>query len=140
MLVDVGPRGATTAGFGTEPDVVIALDVTPAGDVPEVKAMPIALGKGPAIKVKDTRMIAHPGVRRWLVNAAEAYEIPYQLEVLELGSTDASAVQVSRAGVPAGAVSIPSRYVHQPSQMIDYDDVQATVRLLVNALSGPVNV
>ncbi len=137
---EVGLRGAATAGFGIDPDIVIALDVTPTGDVPEVKSMPVALGKGPAIKIKDTRMLAHPGVRRWLVNTAEAYEIPYQLEVLELGSTDAAAVQTSRTGVPAGAISIPSRYVHQPSQMVDYDDVQATVRLLVNALSGPVDI
>lgn len=137
---EVGLRGATTAAFSVEPDLVLALDVTPTGDVPEVKSMSMALGKGPAIKVKDTRMLAHPGVRRWLVNTAEAYEIPYQLEVLELGSTDAAAVQTSRAGVPAGAVSIPSRYVHQPSQMVDYDDVQNTVRLLVNALSGSISL
>lgn len=137
---EVGLRGATTAAFGVEPDVMLALDVTPTGDVPEIKSMPVALGKGPAIKVKDTQMLAHSGVRRWLVNTAEAYEIPYQLEVLELGSTDAAAVQTSRAGVPAGAVSIPSRYVHQPSQMVDYDDVQNSVRLLVNALSGSVEV
>jgi endoglucanase len=137
---EVGLRGATTAGFGVEPDIVIALDVTAAGDIPEVKVSPAALGKGPAIKVKDTRMIAHPGVRRWLVNVAEAYEIPYQLEVLELGSTDAAAIQISGAGVKAGTISIPSRYVHQPAQMVDYDDVQNCVRLLVNALCGTVEV
>jgi tetrahedral aminopeptidase len=136
---EVGLRGATTAAFGVEPDVMLALDVTAAGDIPEVKVKPSVLGKGPAIKVKDTRMIAHPSVRRWLINTAEAYEIPYQLEVLELGSTDAAAVQISRAGVPAGAISIPSRYVHQPSQMVDYDDVINCVRLLVNALSGQIN-
>jgi tetrahedral aminopeptidase len=132
---EVGLRGATTAAFGVEPDVMLALDVTAAGDIPEVKVKPSVLGKGPAIKVKDSRMIAHPGVRRWLIRTAEAYEIPYQLEVLELGTTDAAAAQISRAGVPAGAISIPSRYVHQPSQMVDYDDVINCVRLLVNALS-----
>jgi endoglucanase len=137
---EVGLRGAATAGFGVEPDVVIALDVTAAGDIPEVKVSPSALGQGPAIKIKDVRMIAHPGVRRWLVRTAEAYEIPYQLEILELGSTDAAAVQISRAGVRAGTISIPSRYVHQPSQMVDYDDVQNCVRLLVNALGGPIEV
>jgi len=92
------------------------------------------------VKVLDRRMIAHSGVRRWLVNTAQSYDIPYQLEVLEFGSTDAAAMQTSRAGVPAGAISIPSRYIHTPVQMVDYDDVQNTVRLLVNALSGPVDV
>ncbi|MFZ1756160.1 MAG: M20/M25/M40 family metallo-hydrolase [Caldilineaceae bacterium] len=137
---EVGLRGAGTAAFGVEPDVALALDVTLTGDMPESYTMDVALGKGPAVKVLDRRMIAHPGVRRWLVNSAEAFDIPYQLEVLEFGSTDAAAMQLSRAGVPAGALSIPSRYIHTPVQMVDYDDVQNTVRLLVNALSGPVDV
>lgn len=137
---EVGLRGATTAAFGVEPDVALALDVTVTGDMPEAHTMEVALGKGPAVKVLDKRMIAHPGVRRWLVNTAQAYDIPYQLEVLEYGSTDAAAMQTSRAGAPAGALSIPSRYIHTPVQMVDYGDVQNTVRLLVNALSGPVDV
>lgn len=137
---EVGVRGAKVSGFSVDPDLVLALDVTAAGDLPEVKVSPSALGAGPAIKVKDTYMLADLGVRRWLVRTAEAYDIPYQLEILELGGTDASAVQTSRAGVRAGAVSIPSRYVHQPSQMVDYDDVQNCVRLLVNGLSGVVEV
>ena len=137
---EVGTRGAKVSGFGVEPDLALAIDVTAAGDLPEVKVSPSALGAGPAIKVMDTYMLADLGVRRWLVRTAEAYDIPYQLEVLELGGTDASAIQTSRAGVRVGAVSIPSRYVHQPSQMIDYDDVQNCVRLLVNALSEAVAV
>lgn len=137
---EVGLRGATTAAFGVEPDVALALDVTLTGDMPESHTMEVALGKGPAVKVLDRRMIAHPGVRRWLVRTAEAYEIPHQLEVLEFGSTDAAAMQISRGGTPAGALSIPSRYIHTPVQMVDYDDVQNSVRLLVNALSGPIDI
>ena len=137
---EVGLRGAGTAAFGVEPDVALALDVTLTGDMPEAHTMEVSLGKGPAVKVLDKGMIAHPGVRRWLVNTAQAFDIPYQLEVLEFGSTDAASMQISRSGAPAGALSIPSRYIHTPVQMVDYDDVQNTVRLLVNALSGPVDV
>ncbi len=137
---EVGLRGAATAAYGVEPDVALALDVTLTGDMPEAHTMEVSLGKGPAVKVLDKRMIAHPGVRRWLVNTAQAFDIPYQLEVLEFGSTDAAAIQISRSGVPTGALSIPSRYIHTPVQMVDYDDVQNSVRLLVNALSGPVDV
>lgn len=137
---EVGLRGATTATFGVQPDVALALDVTLTGDMPEIETMAVSLGEGPAIKVKDRRMLAHPGVKQWLVNTAQSYEIPYQLEVLVHGSTDAAAMQLSREGVPTGAISIPSRYIHTPTQMVDYDDVQNTVRLLVNALSGPVEV
>lgn len=131
---EVGTRGAATAGYGLEPEIILAIDVTATGDFPQATPMEVALGKGPAIKVMDRRMISHPKIRGWLENTARANDIPYQLEVLEFGSTDASAVQVSRAGVPAGTVSIPCRYVHTPSQMADYNDACGAVRLLVSAL------
>ena len=111
---EVGARGATTAGYGLEPEIILAIDVTATGDFPQATPMEVALGNGPAIKIMDRRMIAHPKVRGWLESTAQAQDIPYQLEVLEYGSTDASAVQISRAGVPAGTVSIPCRYVHTP--------------------------
>ena len=132
---EVGARGATTAGYGLAPEIVLAIDVTATGDFPQATPMEVALGKGPAIKIMDRRMITHPAVRRWLESTAQAHDLPYQLEVLEYGSTDASAVQISRAGVPAGTISLPCRYVHTPSQVADYNDARNAVRLLVNALS-----
>lgn len=133
---EVGARGARTAGYALEPEVVLAIDVTATGDFPEAHPMDVSLGKGPAIKVMDRGMIAHPGVRRWLEDAARQNDLPYQLEVLELGSTDASTVQVGRGGVPAGAVSIPCRYVHTPSQVADCGDARLAVDLLVKALGA----
>ena len=133
---EVGARGATAAGYGLDPEIVLAIDVTATGDFPQATPMEVALGKGPAIKIMDRRMISHPTVRRWLETTAQAHDLPYQLEVLEIGSTDASAVQISRAGVPAGTISIPCRYVHTPSQVADYNDAGNAVRLLVNALSS----
>jgi putative aminopeptidase FrvX len=59
--------------------------------------------------------------------------------VLEGGTTDARAIQMARAGVPAGCLSIPCRYVHTPSEMVDYEDVQNSVKLMVALLSAPVN-
>ena len=69
---------------------------------------------------------------------AEAQGIPYQLEVLLGGTTDARAIQVSREGVPAGCLSIPCRYVHTPSEMVDYNDVTNAVKLLIAMLQGPI--
>ncbi len=128
---EVGVRGATVAAFGVEPDVGLAVDVTPAFDVPEFKKPAIHLGSGPAIKVMDSGLLAHPGVKDWMVRTAEGLGLSYQLEVLERGGTDAQAIQRSRAGVPAGCLSIPCRYVHSPSEMVDYGDVQGAVQLLV---------
>jgi endoglucanase len=96
--------------------------------------MAVKLGEGPAVKVQDWGMIAHPRVRKLMVERAKAADIPYQLEVLERGTTDAAAMQLTRAGVPAGCLSIPCRYVHSPSEMVDEGDVENGVRLLLEIL------
>jgi endoglucanase len=135
---EVGLRGARTSAYGIEPDIAIAVDVTTTGDTPESKPMAVKLGEGPAVKVQDGGMIAHPKVRRLLVERAEEAGIPYQLEVLERGTTDAAAVQLVRAGVPAGCLSVPCRYVHSPSEMVDEGDVENAVRLLLEVLQKPL--
>ncbi len=137
---EVGLRGATTSTYGIQPDLGISVDVTRTGDTPEAHPMAVSLGAGPAIKVKDGRMLAHPAVKDLLVRTAEELGIPYQLEVLERGTTDAAAIQISREGVPAGCLSIPCRYVHTPSEMVDYNDVANAVKLLVAVLSRPIEL
>lgn len=137
---EVGLRGATTAAFGIDPELALAVDVTRTGDTPKGLKMEVALGKGPAVKVRDSGMLADPRVVRWMVNTAESAGIPYQLEVLEGGTTDARAMQLTRAGVPAGCLSIPTRYIHSPSEMVDINDVRQSVRLLVELLSKPINL
>lgn len=137
---EVGLRGATTSAYAAQPDLAIAVDVTTTGDTPEARTMAVSLGQGPAIKVKDRGMLAHPAVRELLVATADELGISYQLEVLEAGTTDAMAIQVSREGVPTGVLSIPSRYVHTPSQMVDYTDVENAVKLLVGLLSKPIDL
>lgn len=135
---EVGTRGALVSAYGVEPDVALAIDVTKTGDTPEAKPMAVSLGQGPAIKIMDTGFIAHTGVKEWMIATAERLGLPYQREVLTGGSTDARAMQLVRGGVPAGCFSIPCRYIHTPSEMVDYGDVQNAVKLLVGLLSGPV--
>ena len=136
---EVGTRGAMTAAFGIEPDVGIAVDVTLSGDTPEPAVrMAISLGQGPAIKVKDGGMLATPWVKDWMIATAEAAKLPYQLEVLTGGTTDARAVQTTRAGIPSGCLSIPCRYVHSPSETVHVEDVRHGVKLLTAMLSGDV--
>jgi endoglucanase len=137
---EVGLRGATTAAFGIDPHLGLAVDVTATGDTPKDFKMDVSLGKGPAVKVRDGGMLTDPRVVGWMARTAEESRLPYQLEILEGGTTDARAIQVSRAGVPVGCLSIPCRYIHSPSEMVDYGDVQNAVRLLVALLSGPVDL
>jgi tetrahedral aminopeptidase len=136
---EVGTRGATTSAFGIDPDLGLSADVTLTGDTPKDRPMAVSLGKGPAVKVKDGGMLADPRIVEWMCSTAEKKRIPYQREVLEGGTTDARAIQMARAGVPAGCLSIPCRYVHTPSEMVDYEDVQNSVKLMTALLSAPVN-
>ena len=131
---EVGLIGARTSAYGIEPDLAIAVDVTLTGDTPEAKPMAVELGQGPAIKVQDSGMIAHPEVRDLLVKRAEEAGIPYQMEVLVGGTTDAAAMQLVHAGVPSGCISVPCRYVHSPSEMVDEGDVENSVELLLEVL------
>ena len=139
---EVGVRGATTAAFGIDPDLGLAVDVTGTGDTPRRNKvrMAVSLGKGPAIKVRDGGMLADRRVVDWMVRGAEKLGMPYQMEILEGGSTDARAMQLTRAGIPAGCLSIPCRYVHSPSEMVDFEDVQNAVRLLVELVSHPIKL
>jgi tetrahedral aminopeptidase len=136
---EVGTRGATTSAFGIDPDVGLAVDVTLTGDTPKSRPMAVSLGQGPAVKVKDSGMLADPRIVEWMCSTAEKRRIPYQREVLDGGSTDARAIQMVRSGVPAGCLSVPCRYVHSPSEVVDYQDVLNSVKLLAALLSGPIN-
>jgi tetrahedral aminopeptidase len=139
---EVGVRGATTAAFGIDPDLGVAVDVTGTGDTPRRSKvrMDVSLGKGPAIKVRDGGMLADRRVVDWMLKGAEQLSLPYQMEILEGGSTDARAMQLTRAGIPAGCLSIPCRYIHSPSEMVDYSDVQNAVTLLIELVSHPVKL
>lgn len=137
---EVGLRGAVTAAYGVDPEVGLAVDVTRTGDTPMGIKMEVALGNGPAIKVRDSSFIADPRVVKWMVDEAKAQKLPYQMEVLEAGGTDGAAIQRARAGVPAGCLSIPCRYIHSPSEMVDREDVENAVKLLVGLLGKPISL
>jgi endoglucanase len=135
---EVGFRGSQPAAFGIDPDLGIAVDVTTTGDVPKSR-MAVALGKGPAIKIRDAGMLSSPTVVEWMIQTAEKNKIPYQREVLELpATTDARNIQVTRAGVPTGCISIPCRYVHSPSEMIDLSDLENALKLLLKLVENPL--
>jgi len=136
---EVGLRGARTAAYHIDPDLGIAIDVTLTGDTPKAPRMDVSLGKGAAIKVKDSAIITHPKVKDLLVRLATQHNIPYQLEILESGGTDAGAIHLTKAGVPSGTISVPCRYVHSPSEMVDMDDVQNCVDLVVAVCQDPLS-
>ena len=128
---EIGLFGARTAAFEVRPDIAIAVDVTHATDAPGVDEKELGaspLGSGPVIGRGST---LSPKVFELLVEAAEAEGIEHSISASGRGtSTDADVLQISRAGIPTGLVSIPLRYMHSPVEMVDLADVEATIALL----------
>lgn len=127
---EVGLRGARTAAYAINPDMALAVDITDTGDTPEAEAMAVKLGGGAAVKVMDYSVICSGEVRTLLSELAEKNGIKYQLEIMTDGGTDAGVIHFSGAGVKTGGISIPTRYVHSPSEMIDINDLNACIDLL----------
>lgn len=136
---EVGLKGAKASAYSLGPDCAIATDVTIPGDHPGIdqKDVPLEMGKGPIITIVDGSgrgLIASPAMVRWLCDTAEASDIPVQLEVGSGGTTDATAIHLERGGIPSTTLSIASRYIHSPVEVVDIRDIEQGVRLLVEAL------
>jgi len=129
---EVGLRGARVSGFSVHPKIGIALDTTLAVDVPGVSAGEriTELGKGVAIKLTDSASISHPALVREMKRIAKERGIPYQLEILPRGGTDAGAIQLAQEGVAAITLSLPTRYVHSVVETAAKDDIEAAIDLL----------
>jgi len=128
---EIGIRGATTSAYGIDPHVGIAIDVTHASDYPGMNKNilgEVSLGKGPAVSVGAN---INPMVFTLLKQAAENTKTNIQIEAAPRATgTDANAIQTTRAGVAAGLISIPNRYMHTQNEVISLKDVDDSVKLI----------
>ncbi len=136
---EVGLRGAKVAAYAMNPDIAIAIDSTPANDLPswdgeENSAYNTHLGAGPAIYIADGGTLSDPRLVRFLIETAEAQGLPYQIRQPGGGTTDGSAIHRARAGVPTVSVSISSRYAHTSTLIARTEDWQNSLSLLYHAL------
>lgn len=136
---EIGLRGARVAAHTFQPHLGIAIDSTPAHDLPryderENTAYNTRLGKGPAIYVADGATFSDPRLVRFFIRTAEKHGIPYQIRQPGGGGTDAGAIQRARAGVPVVSISVPGRYPHTPATLCRMEDWENTLRLLSQAL------
>ncbi len=136
---ELGLRGAKAAAYSIEPDLGIALDITGSGDTPGANRFAVSLGKGAAIKARDNSIVVNPKVKNLMIDTAVRNNIDYQIEVLEFGSTDAGAIHLSREGVLSGVISVPTRYIHSPNEMIYKNDVVSCIYLLSGILEGDLD-
>ena len=138
---EIGGRGARVAAHRFNPDLAIALDSTPAYDLPvwddsENTAYNCRLGAGPAIYIADSATLSDPRLVRHLAQTAEAAGIPFQFRQPGGGGTDAGAIHRTRAGVPSVSISVPGRYAHTAVMISRLADWEATLALLHAALAG----
>lgn len=127
---EVGLRGAQVAALNIQPNVALALDTTIAYD--EITK----LGSGPGIKIMDSSVICNTKVVSFMKSVAEKNKIPFQAEIMQGGGTDTSVLQKMVAGgAMAGAVSIPTRYLHQVIETVHKDDVDNSIKLLTQIVA-----
>lgn len=128
---EIGTRGAMTAAYSENPHIAIAVDVGHATDSPDCDPRKYGSFKQGAGPIVCRGPNINPFVFDRIVEVAEKAKIPYQIEADPRPTgTDARAIQVARQGIATGLISIPLRYMHTPSEMVDLEDVEHTVQLL----------
>ena len=137
---EIGGRGAQVAAYAFHPDLAIAVDSTPAYDLPawddsENTLYNTRLGAGPAIYTMDRGTISDPRLIRHFVQAGESAGLPFQLRQPGGGGTDAGAIHRQLEGIPSVSISVPGRYAHSAAGLARIADWESTLRLLHAGLS-----
>jgi endoglucanase len=136
---EVGIRGANVAAHNINPDFGIALDTTIAYDVPGAAPHErvTELGKGAAIKIMDASVICDYRMISFMKDIAEKNYVKWQHEILTAGGTDTAGVQrMGKNGAISGAISIPTRHLHQVIEMAHKEDIQSCINLLKASLKN----
>jgi len=134
---EVGIRGASVSSLEINPDFGFGLDTTIAFDVPGAAEHEkiTELGKGTAIKIMDSQTICDYRMVNYMREVADKHKITWQNELLPAGGTDTAGIQrMAAGGSIVGAVSIPTRHIHQVIEMAHKDDIQGSIDLLKNCL------
>ncbi|NLE45865.1 MAG: M42 family metallopeptidase [Chloroflexi bacterium] len=130
---EIGLKGATTATYGIGPDLAIALDVTFGAQPGAADTDTFPLGEGPTLGIGPN---FHPKFTDYIRQLADRHEFPYHIEATPgVSGTDAWAIQVALEGIPTALLSLPIRYMHQPIELLDTQDIERTGRLLATIIA-----
>ncbi len=134
---EVGLRGAGVAAHAVKPDMAFVLEGTICDDLPKKDDVSptTVLGAGPALSVMDRSVIYDARLNRLITKTADELGIPYQFKQPGIGGTDGGSINLSEAGVPVAALSVPCRYIHSPAAILSKKDYQNTIRLLRETLA-----
>lgn len=132
---EVGLRGAQTAANMIQPDIFYALDASPANDASGDKTQFGQLGKGALLRIYDRTMVTHRGMREFILDTAETYNIPYQYFISQ-GGTDAGRVHTSNSGIPSAVIGVCARYIHTHASILHVDDYAAAKELITKLVKA----
>ncbi|GAX89734.1 M42 family metallopeptidase [Effusibacillus lacus] len=129
---EIGLRGAGPVAYRVNPDMAVVVEGTICFDVVGAPGhgRGTVMGAGPALSVIDSTTIANREMLTHMIQVAEAEQVPYQLRRVSGGGNDAGRIHNVRGGVMTAVVSVPTRYIHAPSQIISLDDYENTIRLI----------
>lgn len=138
---EIGLKGARTAAYSINPDVALAIDTTIPGDHPgvEKKSSSLELGKGPVITVSDAEgagIVVDENTLNWLKTTAFEQKIPIQFSVSEGGMTDAAIINLTKDGIPSGGISIATRYLHSPVEVVSLRDIEQCALLTAEVIKS----
>ena len=141
---ETGLKGARTAAFNISPDFALVIDTAVAGDTPNVKPQEsdIKLNAGPAIHFIEAAgrgAVVPEKVRNLIIKSAKKAKIPYQIEVVEGGMTDAAIIQLIKDGIFTGAISTPTRYIHGANTIVNELDINKTIKLGMEVIKAASN-
>lgn len=131
---EVGLRGAKTSSYVTKPEIAFAIDTGLGNDVPGSVSEEQTLGNGPQILIYDGGLIAHRGLRKFVIDIAKELEIPFQEGVINGGRTDAGEMHIAHQGAAALSICIPTRYMHSHTSIIHYEDYLNTIKLMTEVI------
>lgn len=127
----VAPRGAVTGAFQVQPDLAVAVDLSPAEGG---KGADLKLGAGPGLRLREGAWVLRPAARDALAAAAAAAGVRYQPEILTGGTSEAAGIQSVAGGVPVALIAIPARYLGTPVEVVDLGDLRAAVDWVLGLL------
>ena len=134
---EIGLIGVRGSAFNINPDIMLALDTSIAGDTPGLTDFDtsVKLGGGPSFELKDAVNVVLPKVKKWVIDTAAKAKIKIQLDVMSAGATDASIVPMIREGIPSASLTVPVRYIHAPIEIADVKDIENCVNLCINLVN-----
>lgn len=138
---EVGLKGSKTAAFALDPDVAICADTTIPADHPGGNpiACPVETGKGPAFVVADGAgrgLMTNETVEKWITETATKHELPIQPEVGDGGTTNGTMVHLTKRGIPTAVISVGTRYIHSPVEVLSLADIDTTAELIARAMES----